>query len=476
MKKKILQDITANMLQLIIVQSCGLVVFYLLSTRLSKNEFGEINWALAVLLTAFGILAFGIDQIAIRRIASGIDPARLLSTYINHVLIAGFFFYGMLWVSSVIFSSFSDHYHVLLLLGFGKLMIFFSTPFKQIAIGLEKFRSLLLMAVISNFLRALVLIVLGVLQQLNIHVIVIVFVVTDLSELLVCVFIMQKNLKVSWQLKWNRSEYKNLVTEAFPQFGVAIFTSALSRLDWILLGILSSNVILAEYSFAYKVFEMATLPMLVIAPVLIPRFTRLFRPEAGNLPETKIADLFVFLRLEIIIASLSALLLNILWVPVIDWLTNNKYGAVNQTTMLLLSTTMPFLYFNNFLWTVNFAKGQLKMILYIFAISFIFNLVADIVLIPLFGAKGAALAYLAAIMAQSVLYLKKTKLTGVKEISYQLLFCPLVAVLSYLLITSIIDIWWISLIVAPVFFFVLLCLVKQIRYADWHTFKRIIHL
>jgi O-antigen/teichoic acid export membrane protein len=355
-------------------------------------------------------------------------------------------------------------------------MIFFSTPFKQLVTGLEKFKSLLLMAVTSNLLRALALAVFACMSKLNVQVIVIIFIAGDLAELLISFFIVQKNLNIPLKLKWNRNEYMGLVKEALPQFGVAIFSSALSRLDWIFLGILASNVILAEYSFAYKVFEVATMPMLVIAPVLIPRFTKLFHSEADKIPESKTADLFVLLRLEIIIASMVALFLNILWVPLIDLITDHKYGSVNQITVLLLSASMPFLYFNNFLWTINFAKGRLKMIFYVFLISFLFNLAGDIVLIPFFKAEGAAVAYLVAILVQSVLYLKKTNLAGLKKNSLQLLICPLAAVVTGVLTTKYIGELWISIIVAPAFFVLLLYLTRQIKFTDWPAFKRATHL
>jgi O-antigen/teichoic acid export membrane protein len=476
MKRKFLHDISINTLQLIIVQSCGLIIFYLLSTRLGKNEFGEINWALAVLLTSFGVLAFGIDQIAIRRIASGINAAQLLTTYIIHVLIAGCLFYFILWISAEIFPSFFYQHRLLLLLGIGKLMIFFSTPFKQLASGLEKFKPLLLMAITSNVLRALVLIIADALNQLNVHIIVTVFILSDLAELLVCVFIMQRVVKVPLKLKWNKSEYKSLVKEALPQFGVAVFTSALSRLDWIFLGILATNVILADYSFAYKVFEVATLPMLVIAPVLIPRFTKLFNGAAGKITQDKTADLFLLLRFEVIIASFVALLLNIMWAPAIDLLTDNKYGAVNSTTILLLSASMPFLYFNNFLWTVNFAQGRFKMIFYVFFISFVFNLAGNSVLIPFFKAEGAAMAYLAAVIAQSVVYFKKTNLDELIKRSYSLLLCPVAAVISSILTTTVFNILWVNLVLASACFFLLLYLTKQIRFSDWLAFKRVTNL
>jgi O-antigen/teichoic acid export membrane protein len=476
MKKKFLQDISLNTLQVIVVQSCGLVIFYLLSTRLNKNEFGEINWALAVLLTVFGILAFGIDQIAVRRIAAGYDPTRLLSVYVAHVFMAGSIFYFILWVGSLVFPAFFNQHQVLLLLGIGKLMIFFSTPFKQLATGFEKFKSLLIMAVTSNIIRAAALIVLDAIYQINTQVIVFVFIAGEIAELLISLLIMQKILKIPLKLKWNFDDYKGLVKEALPQFGVAVFTSALSRLDWIFLGILASNVILAEYSFAYKVFEVATLPMLVIAPVLIPRFTKLFHTDAEKIPEDKTKDLFVLLRVEIIIASFVALLLNILWVPLIDLITGHKYGSVNQTTILVLSASMPFLYFNNFLWTINFAKGRLKMIFYVFLISFIFNLAGDLVLIPFFNAEGAAVAYLIAIIAQSFIYGKSTDFAGLKKNGFTLLLCPLAAILSGLLAMKFFSLLWMSILFAPFFYFLALYFTKQIKVTDWHALKRATHI
>jgi O-antigen/teichoic acid export membrane protein len=361
-------------------------------------------------------------------------------------------------------------------LGIGKLMIFFSTPFKQLATGLEKFRSLLLMAITSNALRAVALIVFDSMNLLNVQAIVIIFIAGDIAELLVSLFIMQRILKVPLKLKWSTIEYKKLVHEALPQFGVAIFTSALSRLDWIFLGILSTNVILAEYSFAYKIFEVATLPMLVIAPVLIPRFTKLFHNEPVKVSAAKTADLFVLLRLEIIVASFVALFLNILWVPIIDLITDHKYGSVNQTTILLLSASMPFLYLNNFLWTINFAKGRLKMIFYAFLISFLFNLVGDIVLIPFFSAEGAAIAYLVAIIAQSIVYLKETNLEDLQKNSIKLLICLFTAIISGVLTITLSSVLWVNILLAPVFYISLLYLTRQISFTDWRAFKRVTHL
>jgi len=473
MKKKFIQDISANTLQVIIVQCCGLLIFYLLSTKLSKVEFGEINWSLAIFMTVFGILSFGIDQIAVKRIASGTGGEKLLSAYVMHVIAAGGFFYALLLFSRFLFPAFFNVHQLLLLLGIAKLMIFFSTPFKQLATGKERFRSLLFMSVCSNVVRSIALVIFACTGRLDLNTVIIIFIAGDLAELLLCLFITHRFINIPLAFRWNKNEYTGLIREAFPQFGVAVFSSALARLDWVFLGLMASSTILADYSFAYKVFEVATLPLLIIAPVLIPRFARLFHPASKEIMPAKMEDLFILLRFEMIIASLSALLLNILWVPVIDWLTQGKYGLVNKQTILLLSASIPFLYFNNFLWTINFAKGRLKMIFYVFLACFLVNLAGDLLLIPFYKAEGAALAYLFAIIIQSVLYLQQTKINGLKQHSMAVLLCPVFAMLAGWLAGYLFASTWLILATAlPVYVFCLL-FSGQLRFTDWLAVKRI---
>jgi O-antigen/teichoic acid export membrane protein len=404
MKKKLVSDISANSLQVIINQLSGLAIFYILSTQLNKNQFGEINWTLAVLLTLFSILSFGIDQVVIKKIAAGNNINATLAAYIMHVLFSGLLVYTLLVICNFLFGSFFQLHQLLLLIGAGKLMLFFATPFKQLANGLEKFKSLLFMSICSNLVRSVALIFLAFTNYISLQTVIIVFIAGDCTELLLCLFITKYRLKIPVTLQWNKANYAGLLKESLPQLGVAIFNAAIARFDWIFLGLLTSTIVLANYSFAYKVFEMATVPLLVIAPILIPRFTKLFAPGNEEVPAAKMNQLLVLLRFEIIIACGMALLLNILWAPVIDFITQNKYGAVNTYTILFLSACMPFLYFNNFLWTISFTRGNLKTIFYIFLICFIVNITATVTAIPFFSAEGAAAAYLFATIIQSLLF------------------------------------------------------------------------
>lgn len=473
MKRKFIQDISINSLQVIINQICGFAIFYVLSVYFSKSDFGEINWSLAILLCVFSILTFGIDQLLVKKIAAKEDPKLILSVYQLHLILAGGLFYTFLLTAYIIFPSFLQRHYLLLFLGIGKLMILFASPFKQLANGLEKFKALFFMSVCSNVVKGTALIILAFISKLTLLSVILIFILGDLAELILSILITKKYLKIPLSIRWNKPLYLSLLRESLPQAGVVIFTSAMARFDWIFLGIVASNVALANYSFAFKVFEVASLPLLVIAPILIPRFTRIFHSDQISNSEG-INDLFVLLKLEIIIASLVALLLNILWVPIIDFITHGKYGTVNRATILILSASMPFIYINNFLWTMNFSKGKLKMIFFIFLVTFAVNVIGDIILIPFFSAEGAAVAYVAAIVGQFILFWIKAPVTEFKKSILPFLLSPIVAIAAGSLSVKVFD-NTIPILTLSIFtFFFLLLFTKVIRKNDWLVFRKII--
>ena len=117
MKKKIVRDISANSLQVIINQLSGILLFYFCSKFLDKNTFGELNWSIAVLITAFNILGFGMDQLTVRKVAAGGDVAALMRLYLLHVLFAGLGFYLLLLAGGLLFADFYRSHHLLVALG-----------------------------------------------------------------------------------------------------------------------------------------------------------------------------------------------------------------------------------------------------------------------------------------------------------------------------------------------------------------------
>jgi len=467
MKSKLIRNLSVNTLQLILNQLFGLIIFYLLSTGLDKKDFGALNLALAVLLAAFNILSLGIDQLMIKKIAAGAAVAPALSLYICHVLITGFSFYGLMILCRYFFPQ-TEVYNLILLAGIGKLMIFFSTPFKQVANGMERFNLLAYMSVASNLIRCISLLVFALLQGIGLKIIIIVFITGDLGELLVCIYLFSKRTKTRIAVKWNKLNYIKLLRESLPQSGVVVITSALARFDWIFIGFILSAVRLAEYSFAYRVFEIATFPMLAIAPLLLPLFTRLFQQQEINTENLKF-----LIRMELVVAALIILLLNICWSPVIDWVTAGKYGAVNIKTIFILSLCMPLLYMNNFLWTLNFAQGRFKMILTSFVITLLVNVAGDCIFIPLYQNEGAALAFFLSCLAQTIFYMKKNDIPALRTIWHSLIVCTSCAIVSGLIMRTIILNVEVALLFAVPFYVVLLIITRQLKRTDKIAFQQL---
>jgi O-antigen/teichoic acid export membrane protein len=463
-----LKNLSANALQLVANQLFGLVIFYILSITLSKANFGLLNLALAILLAVFNILSCGIDQLIIKKIAADDHKESALSVYITHTLITGLLFYGLLLAGYLLFPNLPQVYGLLLLVGIGKLMIYLSTPYKQAANGLEKFKLMAWLSVISNFVRCACLVAALLLHSIDLSVIVAIFIIGDTLEFIIGFILFKTKAQMPVRLKWDGQNYLNLIREALPQMGVVLITSSLARFDWIFIGFMLSAIKLAEYSFAYKLFEIATLPLLAIAPLLIPRFTKMFKQGAIN-----IAGLTFLIRVEMIVAALTVLLLNLYWSPIIDWVTQGKYGAVNVNTIFILSLCLPLLYMENFLWTIFFAQGRLKMILHAFMVTLAVNVVGDVILIPLYKNEGAAIAFLLACIAQIIFYLNKNTLTELKKIWQPLFICTACALGSGFAAKAILGDSWVVIPVAVVLYLGLLFISGQVRLSDKETLKTI---
>ncbi len=470
MKIRSLQNLSANTIQLVVNQFFGAVVFYILSLGLNKPAFGQINLALAVLLSVFNILSFGIDQLVVKKVAQGEDVPHVIRLYIGHVLLTGFIFYGLLLLGYIVFKT-SPAYNLILWIGAGKLFIFFSMPFKQVCSGLEKFKLLARMSVVSNCIRAVVLLALMLFHSLTIYSIIITFVSGDALELIYTLYLFYRNTGYRTKTTFDRLGYQTLLKESMPQLGVVLITSALARFDWLFIGFMVSDVKLAEYSFAYKVFEISTLPMLAIAPLLIPRFTRYF-----NSADPGSVNLKFLIRAELIIAAFTVLILNLSWAPVVNTLTHGKYGSVNVVTVFILSLCIPMLYVNNFLWTIFFAKGQLKLILHAFIIMLAVNVGTNVILIPLYGNAGAALAYLAACFAQTIFFLVKNEVSELKGVFVTMLVCTACAIASGFLIRLIPVNYMLQITFSILIYIVLLFAGMQLKRNDRYELKSFFHI
>ncbi len=353
-----------------------------------------------------------------------------------------------------------------MILAISQLLSFFSLSYKQLAAGKEKFAWLAVMSSSANIMRAVLLAGVLILSVLDIRRVLVIYTISSFIEFLLCIYLVQNRMGIRINFRYTIRDYSMLLQESLPQIGVVFLNACIARVDWILLGIFSTQVITAEYSFAYKLFELSPLPVLIIAPILLTRFSRYFSNHTQNELAEKKHELSLLIRSEMILATLLPLILNVVWVPLIDGLTQNKYGAVNKTTFLVLSFCIPLQYLINLFWTIHFSLNHLALILRVTAVTCTVIVVGDLFMIPLMNAQGAALVYLAAMIIEYLFYARYSVFAGSQKSFLPLVACVAVAFLSGFSVDKMEISLMLKLLLSVTMYFVLLIITRQVKKED----------
>ena len=476
MTAKLFRDVSASTLQVVINQSLGLLVFLLISYYLSRDSFGELNWSSALFTFTFSLLTLRLDQVLVKRSAVELNPAKSLLLFIYHTVLTGVGLYLLLLIACMVWPSFFSAHDLLLFIGLSQLLNFFSLPFKQVANGKEQFDFLAVMSCTANFVRLAGLLTTLLFFSLTVHAILVVFIISSAVELAVSVYyvLVRMHIRLRGQLYFR--EYRAFLAESLPQAGVAILMAGITRIDWILLGIFHSPAVTADYSFTYRVFELSPVPLLVMAPILLSRFSRYLgaNPAASLLDIRPVLQRLI--RYEMILATFLPLALILVWSPWIDALTHHKYGARNEWIIIVLCACTPFQYITNMAWSILFARHRLKKILQITFISFLIMLTADLALIPSFGAWGAAIAYLCYAITEYVLYmLSGTELARLRVAWTSLLCCGGAAILAGSIAMLCTDQAVYRLCLALPLYFIALVATSQLQTNDIGFTRRLLH-
>jgi O-antigen/teichoic acid export membrane protein len=472
-RNKFLADISINTMQVILNQLTGIVVFFIITAYLDKAGLGYINWAMALLTVILSVLGFGLEHIAVKKAATGEDLGFLIQSYLIHAILASGVLLFMVWLAQWQFAWLRNEGNFFFWLTLAQCIGFIAIPFRHIANGLEKFRAFFLMASSANILKLVLLLGLAFLGNVSLNRIVMVYLFASTAELLICIFIFRVKLALPLPVGFDRRRYLLFVKEALPQLGITIFNTAMARMDWILLGLLSTATMVADYSVTNRLFELATLPLLVIAPVIFPKMAKMFgkqrAPEQGS-----IGFLKMLVKIEIIVSVYIAMVVNLCWSDIIDPLTANKYGANTMPIIFIMSFAMPLLYINHIFWSILFAQQEMKKLLWLFLCSFLVNLLADVLLIPLYQAKGAAMGYVLALVVQSLMYGWFVPLPQLRKSALQLLPVTFAALVCGLLANWLVDFFVWKLVAASAGYLLVMGLTGQLRQTDFRETKKIL--
>lgn len=409
------------------------------------------------------LLSFGMEQVVVRRIAASGRSNWAATAYLFHSFFGSVICLLVVYLLSLFSDNHSLYYYLPLFFG-AQAMIYISSPLKQFLNARERFAPYGVIALISNLGKVVMLLIFHRQGEISIRSVGLVLLISGSFELccLLLYCYVNKDLRLPYRFKF--SAYKMLVRESLPQFLSVIFDSSLSRIDWILLGVLSTATNIAEYSFAYRAYEVAKLPLVVLSPIVLVRYSKIL--SNNGLSEENRSDTIRLLYITAFFAVLVILVADVMWNPVIGAVTHGKYGGSNAGVFMILSMCLPLHFIINILWSISFASRKYRQITKFTIVIALVNLVLNLILIPIWGGMGAAVAYLVATLVQAVAYHRLVSTTFIKFSILHMLLIPVFGVASLCCSMFIFDNLYMQLVVALGIFVTLSAVFKMVRLSD----------
>ncbi|TWS21641.1 flippase [Tsukamurella asaccharolytica] len=180
----------------------------------------------------------------------------------------------------------------------------------------------------------------------------------------------------------------DLVRESLPQTGVLIVAALYWRADAFLLSVLSTPAQTGAYGLAYQITSNATVISAVFLASSLSTMTNLFATDRARFARfvQRSAEILIFVGAPVAVVGL------VLSPSLIGLLATQEFVAVGGPTLALLFIALAITFITAVLSQALFAAHDQVFLLRLNVLNLIGNIVLNVILIPQFGAVGAASA------------------------------------------------------------------------------------
>lgn len=397
-EKKVMKDTGLSIASKIIAMVLFMITDILIARLLSVKEYGEWAYFYSLITMLFWIAWFGINTSMKVHVAKYAYDRKKQNSYLAAAMI-------LRMVVSIIFAlllylfayplaentGYPDKYpNLAVLLQFGSLLLFFNTWvefFKELFIGVAKFKNMLIMATVEfggNLVFGLFLLwKFGTVISLEAG-----YTISLAVLFVVSLFLFRKHWKENGQLQ-GFSDQKLYLVEIFkyalPILFISIGSLILLELDTFMIGIFHSSEEVAVYAVAKKLCSKATHINVAVCNATMTVFAIITKE---NLKERKERFKKVMLLNSGIVAAVS---LGFLIAG--PFAIRLLYGEDYAQSGIVLCTLIPYYIFyavSLFLAAfLDFQKRAKKRSLY-YLTMIILNVLFNLLWIPKYGAAGAA--------------------------------------------------------------------------------------
>lgn len=365
----------------------GMFLGGMIAKYLGVEAFGSLSYALAFIAIFSAVVNFGLDSIVVKEFSNNENNQKqiLYATLIIRSFLA------LIAITACIVTIFytkkdGDIVRVLvIILGVGLLL----QPLESIDLLFQARIKSKITVIFKSlaFWFASLLKFYAIKNNFDIYS----FAWISLIEMLIGYFFLSvayfKSMECGERYKLNIREILSLIKSSYPLFISGLLIIVYTRIDQILVGELSNNYQLGLYSVATRFYEIwYMIPGIIISSVY-PYFSKLYLDNRDKFYE-KLQKIFSLMAL----ISLCIILFTFLISPkIIDYLFGVEYRD-SYYVLYIQIIGLVFVFFGSAqsLWTIP--AGKQKYGLFQTFVGAIFNISANIILIPKYGALGAAIA------------------------------------------------------------------------------------
>ncbi len=374
-------SIAARVLGTIIaLVSIGFVTRYL-----GKEFFGEYITIITFVYTFSVFADLGLYSLLVRDISRpGVDEKKIVSDIFSLrvvslivaffvAIIAGYFFpYSTHVKNGIIIGAFS--------------FLFFSSS--QVLVGVfQKYLKMRVLAIaeLSGRFIHLLLILLFVYLDLGFLWIVVALVSGSFINFLITFFSARKLIPFSFRIDF--VSWRKIIKEALPIAFSIVFVLIYFRLDAILLSVMKSPTDVGIYGIAYKVLENIIFIPAVFVGLIMPLLSKyaVHNIDKFKFIFQKTFDILVLAALPIVAGLI------LLAKPIILLIGGSEFTGDASLVLQILAFAIGIIFLGSLFGNSIIALGKQKKAAWIYASGAIFNIIANIIVIPKYSYFGAAL-------------------------------------------------------------------------------------
>lgn len=244
------------------------------------------------------------------------------------------------------------------------------------------------LAAIATILASLVMVGITVLIARTTNTLlpfVFVFIAGGITYVLASYYLIWKRFNQGLIPIFDKSQSKLLLALSWPIGAALILNLLYFRIDVLILSNYRSSAEVGVYGLGYQFFQAGLAIPIFFSNALYPILTKQFEQNLESFKKT--IKTWTNYLLMASLALTTILFIISYFIPLIY----NGQFQESTTTLQILSLGMPFFFISALLWHLLIIYNKQKLLIYIYGFGAIFNLVTNMIFIPIYGYIAAAI-------------------------------------------------------------------------------------